>query len=1534
MSNHGLPPAHGLYDPRNEHDACGVGFLANIKGKKSHDIIARGIQILCNLHHRGAVGADPLDGDGAGCLIQIPDALYREVCGFQLPITGDYGTGLVFVPQDERARAACMSALEQAADAYDLKLLGWRDVPTDNKALGRIARSTEPTVKQVFIGRGKVATKKFELALYLARKRAENLVRDNHLAKDAKGEEQLFYIVSLSSKTVIYKGMFLAHTLNEYFADLNDPRAVSALALVHQRYSTNTFPTWDRAHPYRMVCHNGEINTLRGNVNRMKAREALFAHKDIGDNVIDLKPVIFDENGSDTACFDNALEFLVRTGRSLPHALAMMMPAAWATKANLPRPLKGFFEYHATMMEPWDGPANMVACDGERICAALDRNGLRPARYVLTTDDEILYASEMGTLEFPPEKIAVKARLAPGTMIMIDTARGVFLDDEKIKTELAKAHTYADWIDSYKITLDQLPSPAQPPMPRHEHIRQQQQAFGYTVEDLKVVIAPMAMDGQEPVGSMGDDTPVAILSNKPKPFYNYFKQLFAQVTNPPIDPIREEVVMSLTQYVGPARNILEPGPEHCRMLELDQPIIGDQELEQLRQADIEGFRGTTLSTLFDAQGLTSPEAAGKALEKRMEELFEEAERAVDQGFTVLVLSDRGVDATKAPIPALLAVSGIHHHLIRSGKRTQCSLILESGEPREVHHFALLVGYGCTAVNPYLAIDSIQDMVDSGVLPQLDGNTAADEEHDAVYIYTKHYIKAIGKGLLKVFSKMGISTLQSYCSAQIFEAVGLSTPFVKRYFTGTSTRIEGADVREIASESLTRHHVAFAPLIDPNRDLDRGGYYHWRRDGEFHMMNPEVIALLQHSVRAADRSTFKRYTGLIDNQAKNLCTLRGLFKFRETKAIPIEEVESVEAITKRFCTGAMSLGSIATEAHETLAIAMNRIGGRSNTGEGGEDPRRFQRDANGDWRRSAIKQVASGRFGVTPFYLVNAAELQIKMAQGAKPGEGGQLPGHKVTDYIGWLRHSVPGVTLISPPPHHDIYSIEDLAQLIYDLKNANPEANISVKLVSEVGVGTVAAGVAKAHADLVTISGCEGGTGASPVSSIKHAGIPWELGLAETHQTLVLNDLRGRIRVQTDGMLRTGRDVVIAAMLGAEEFGFATVALVTVGCIMMRKCHLDTCPVGVATQNEALRKKFNGKPEHVVNFFTFIAEEVREHMAKLGVRTLDELVGKTEYLEMNEAIKHWKSKGLDYSKILAKPQAGPAVHTRCCVPQNHGIDKIMDRELIELAKPALERKEPVRILKRIKNSDRTVCTMLSSRVAKAHGSEGLPPGTIDLSFTGVAGQSFCAFLSPGMHVTLVGDANDYVGKGMAGGRIVIHPDPRVTYRWDQNAIVGNTVLYGATGGEVYFAGAAGERFGVRNSGARAVIEGVGDHGCEYMTGGHVVVLGKTGRNFAAGMSGGIAWVLDEERRFKRQCNDGMVDLEQVTKDTHEVDLLRELVQTHAQLTGSNKAKQLLTTWDASLKKFVKVFPREYRRVLMERANKDETARLAKKVAVR
>jgi len=1517
LTAYGLPAAQGLYDPANEHDACGVGFIANIKGKKSHETVARGVLILKNLNHRGATGADPLDGDGAGILIQIPDAFFRAVSGVDLPIAGDYAAGNVFLPRDPKNRELCVGALESACADHDLTILGWRDVPVDSTVLGKAAKANEPMIKQVFVGRGKVPNKRFEQVLYLARKLAEKRIADNNWSP-----LRFFYVCSLSSKSIVYKGMFINDVLDRYYPDLADQRMVSSLALVHSRYSTNTFPTWALAHPFRLVAHNGEINTLRGNLNRMRAREALLSHPEIGERIEEIKPVII-EGGSDTACFDNALEFLLRTGRPLTHAIAMMIPEAWSTKANLARDLKGFYEFHATMMEPWDGPANMVACDGERIVAALDRNGLRPARYLVTTDDEILYASEMGTIDFPAEKILRKARLAPGKMILIDTVKGKFLQDDEIKKELAKANDYASWVEGHKITLDQLPAPVQPPIPRHEKIRQQQQAFGYTMEDLKFIMAPMCIDGQEPVGSMGDDTPVAVLSTRPKPLYSYFKQLFAQVTNPPIDPIREEVVMSLTQYVGEARNILQPGPEHARMLEIDRPILTNEQLEQLRQADVPGFKGTTLECLWHT-------AEGNAgLETRLEEIFVQAERAIDAGHTILVLSDRGVNEGHAPIPALLAVSAVHHHLIRAGKRSRCSLIVESGEPREVHHFAMLVGYGATAINPYLAFDSIHDLYDLNVLPKLDGNAHADDQHDAVYHYQKQFIKAIDKGLLKIFSKMGISTLQSYCSAQIFEAIGLSSKFIDRHFTFTPTRIEGAGILEIAQETLGKHHIAFSPMIDKNRDLDRGGFYHWRRDGEHHLMNPEVIALLQHSVRAGDRATFRRYTRQIDDASKNLCTLRGLFKFAKTTAIPIDQVEPVESIFKRFCTGAMSLGSISTEAHETMAIAMNRIGGRSNTGEGGEDNRRFVKDANGDSRRSAIKQVASGRFGVTPHYLVNADELQIKIAQGAKPGEGGQLPGGKVSEYIGWLRHSVPGVTLISPPPHHDIYSIEDLAQLIFDLKNANPEANVSVKLVSEVGVGTVAAGVAKAHADLVTISGGEGGTGASPISSIKYAGIPWELGLAETHQTLVMNDLRSRIKVQTDGLLRTGRDVVIAAMLGAEEFGFATVALVTMGCIMMRKCHLNTCPVGVATQDESLRKKFNGKPEHVVNFFQFLAEETREHLAALGVRSLDELVGRTELLEVDEAVKHWKSKGLDYSKLLMKSKAGQGVQTRCCIAQDHNLDKVLDRKLIALAAPAIERKEKVVIELPIRNSDRTCGAMLSGRIAKQHGPEGLPDGTITINLRGACGQSFGAFLSPGINLTLIGDANDYVGKGMAGGRIVVRPEPKVSYKWDENAIVGNTVLYGATGGEVYFAGMAGERFGVRNSGVSAVIEGVGDHGAEYMTGGMLVCLGKTGRNFAAGMSGGLAFILDEDRKFATRCNVGMVDLEQVSAETDGVNDLKRLIENHFKLTESPKAKLILDQWPGVLKKFVKVFPREFRRVLLERAKKDATTRLQK-----
>ncbi|MGW8312169.1 MAG: glutamate synthase large subunit [Desulfuromonadales bacterium] len=1505
-----MPPAQGLYDPANEHDSCGVGFIANIKGRKSHCIIKRGIEILCNLTHRGAVGADPLDGDGAGLMIQMPDAYYREVCDFELPMAGEYGAGLVFLPRDGACRDACIAVLDRALVGVGCHVLGWREITTDGTTIGRNARSAEPRVMQVFVSRGSVEPGQLDLMLYLARKRAENEIRKGKLSGG-----EMFYICSLSSRTILYKGMLLSEQLNTFYPELDDERLTSAIAFVHQRYSTNTFPTWDLAQPFRYVAHNGEINTLRGNINRMRARTALFAHLELADGVSDLDPVII-EGGSDTACLDNALELLVVTGRGLAHSLAMMIPEAWASKAHLRPDVKGFFEYHATMMEPWDGPANIVACDGRQIVAILDRNGLRPARFWITSDDEIIYASEAGVLDIAPEKILRKERLAPGKMILVDVETGDFKEDHEIKGELAAAHPYAAWVSEHLIRLDDLPAPATKRLPGRGELRRKQGSFGYTLEEMREVLAPMAVNGQEPVGSMGTDTPVAVLSKQSKLLYWYFKQLFAQITNPPIDPLREEIVMSLTQYLGPARNILMPGPEHCRMLELDHPVITNDVLEQFRHSDIDGFRGTTLNILFDAD--QGPEA----MEHRMEELFIEAEVAIDAGRTLLILSDRGVCTEKAPIPALLALSGIHHHLIRTGKRSQCSLIVETGEAREVQHFALLIGFGAAAINPYLAFQTLQDMVNQGMLPGLDGNKQADEETDVVYQYTRNYIKAIGKGLLKVFSKMGISTLQSYCSAQIFEAVGLEQRFIAKYFPGTASRIGGAGMLEIATESLMRHHLAYAKQVDPNRDLDRGSEYFWRREGEAHLMNPEVIALLQNAVRSGNRDVFRRYSALIDNQSEQLCTLRGLFKFKpQNPSIPLEEVEPISAIVKRFCTGAMSLGSISTEAHETLAIAMNRLGGKSNTGEGGEDPRRFTPDANGDLRRSAIKQVASGRFGVTPHYLVNADELQIKIAQGAKPGEGGQLPGHKVSEYIGELRYSVPGVTLISPPPHHDIYSIEDLAQLIFDLKNCNPKADITVKLVSEVGVGTVAAGVSKGHAERVIIAGNDGGTGASPTSSIKHAGIPWEIGLAETQQTLVLNDLRGRIIVQTDGQLRTGRDVIIAAMLGAEEYAFATVALITVGCIMMRKCHLNTCPVGVATQDEALRAKFTGKPEHVINYFTFLAEEVRELMAELGVRTLDELIGQTQYLEMNAAIKHWKNQGLDFTRILTKPKVSAEIATRRVHGQEHGLEKQLDNQLIQLAAPALERKEAVAIELPIRNSNRTFGTMLSGQVAMLHGREGLPDGTIKISLTGIAGQSFGAFLAPGIDLRLVGEANDYVGKGMAGGRISIRPDPKAPFVWHENSIVGNTVLYGATGGEVFFAGKAGERFCVRNSGVIAVVEGTGDHGCEYMTGGRMVCLGRTGRNFAAGMSGGFAYVYDDDNRFRRRCNPAMVDLEQIAAEDDDATWLKEIITTHYELTDSPRAAEILADWETQLPRFVRVFPHEYRRVLTERAAK-------------
>ncbi len=1501
----GLPQAQGMYDPANEHDACGVGFIANIKGKRSHDIVTRGIDILCNLTHRGAVGADPLDGDGAGLMIQTPDAFYRAVVDFDLPSTGKYATGIVFLPTDDAARKICETTLNECIEVRGMRVLGWRDVPTDSSSIGRDARSVEPAVRQIFVNKGNVSSKEFNINLYVARKHAENIIREHGSAR-----KELFYVNSLLAETVLYKGMLLSDQLATYYPDLADERIVSSIAFVHQRYSTNTFPTWDLAQPFRFVAHNGEINTLRGNCNRMRGREAQFKMPELGADIRHLIPAVI-EGASDTSCFDNALELLTLTGRPLHHALAMMTPEAWATKASLDKKLKAFFEYHACMMEPWDGPANLVACNGKQIVAALDRNGLRPARYWVTDDDDIVYASEAGVLTIPEEKIVTKGRLAPGKMILIDTDRGLFLDNDEIKKDLAEAHPYKEWVDDNLIRFEDLPAPIKGSIANLDELRHLQINFGYTVEEMKTVLAPMCINGQEPIASMGIDTPLAVLSKHSKLTYSYFKQMFAQVTNPPIDPLREDVVMSLTQYIGSAGNLLMPMPGHCRMIELDQPILTNEHLEQLRNANQDNLKGASISMLFNA--------AEETLEQRIEKMREEAIAALDDGCDVLVLSDRGVNEEQAAVPSLLATSAVHHHLIRCGKRSQCSLIIESADAREVHHFALLFGYGATAVNPYLAFASIQEMCEDGLLPALDGNTQADEEEDAVRQYSKNYIKAIGKGLFKVFSKMGISTLQSYCSAQIFNAIGLSEKCINEYFTGTSSQVGGAGIAELHEETLQRHSKAFAPTVDSNRDIERGGEYHWRRDGEQHIQNPESIAVLQHACYSGDYKTFKKYTKLMNEQSGNKCTLRGLFAFNsDRKSIDISEVEPVSEIVKRFCTGAMSMGSISAEAHQTLAQAMNKLGGKSNTGEGGEDFNRFEDD-----RRSKIKQVASGRFGVTPHYLVNADELQIKMAQGAKPGEGGQLPGHKVSEYIGWLRYSVPGVTLISPPPHHDIYSIEDLAQLIYDLKNVNPKADIAVKLVSCSGVGTVAAGVSKGHAETVIIAGYDGGTGASPLSSIRHAGIPWEIGLADTHQTLLLNDLRGRIRVQTDGQLRTGRDVVIATLLGAEEYAFATVALMTMGCIMMRKCHLNTCPVGIATQDESLRKKFHGKPEFVINYFQFLAEEVREIMAELGYRTINEMIGRTDLMNTDTAVAHWKAQGMDYSKLLNQPKVGDEVKRYKQDPQDHGLESILDNELIKLAQPALNDKTPVTIDLPIKNFNRTACTRLSGEIATLHGREGLPNGTITINFTGIAGQSFGTFLANGINLNLKGEANDYVGKGMNGGRIVVRPADDSPLTWEENSIVGNTVLYGATGGEVYFAGRAGERFCVRNSGVEAVIEGVGDHGCEYMTGGLMICIGRTGRNFAAGMSGGFAFVLDEDSRFAHRVNRGMVDLEPVVTD-EDKQLLRNKIEQHVALTGSPKGQRLLDDWETALSQFVKVFPHEYRRVLHEKKEAEVT----------
>ena len=1506
MNVPGLPPKQGLYDPQHEKDACGVGFVVDIKGQRSHQIVQQGLQVLESLTHRGAQGCDPCTGDGAGILLQVPHEFFKRAakdCGIKLPGAGEYGVGMVFLPPDADARVQCETVFNRVIKDANAKLLGWRDVPVKSDAIGELARTTEPFMRQVFIARGIFTDDEFERRLYVIRKCAERAVRESAI----EGREY-FYIPSLSSSTIVYKGLLLPHQIPQYYQDLTDSSVTSGLALVHSRFSTNTFPTWPLAHPYRYICHNGEINTLKGNVNWMRARQGRLNTELFGEDMQKLFPIVY-ENQSDSACLDNALEFLVLGGRSLPHAMMMLIPEPWVANPQMDLDRRGFYEYHAAMQEPWDGPAAVCFTDGKLIGATLDRNGLRPCRYQVTTDGLVVLASEAGVLPMDPQRIRQKGRLMPGRMFLVDTVQGRIIDDEEVKADIVRRKPYRSWVAQYRISLDELPDPINVPQPDHPTIRQRQQAFGYTVEELKMVITPMVVEGQEAISSMGTDTPLAVLSDRPQLLFKYFKQLFAQVTNPPIDPIREELVMSLTTSIGPKPNLMDEHPESCRRIRVKQPILTNADLQKIREINDPNFKSKTLKMLFRvAEG---PEGLGAAVD----DLCRQASQAIREGYKFLILSDRGVNADYAPIPSLLGVAAVHHHLVRECTRTEVGLTVETGEPRDVHHFACLIGFGAGTVNPYLVFESLVDLERDGYFPEgLDAPTAEGK-----------FIKAINKGLLKIFSKMGISTVQSYCGAQIFEAIGLNHELIDRYFTGTPSRIEGISIREIGEETLRRHRVAYEPA--PIRQLDFGGEIHYRIQGEHHNWNPDTIYKLQHATKNNDPKTFAEFSQLVNDESRRRSNLRGLLEFKfQPEAIPLDEVEPAKDIVKRFTTGAMSFGSISKEAHETLAIAMNRLGAKSNTGEGGEDPERFAPLPNGDSRNSYIKQVASARFGVTSHYLVNAKELQIKMAQGAKPGEGGQLPGHKVDENIARLRYSTPGVQLISPPPHHDIYSIEDLAQLIFDLKNANSDAAVSVKLVSEVGVGTVAAGVAKAHADKVLISGDSGGTGASPLSSIKYAGVPWELGLAETHQTLVLNDLRGRIRVETDGQMKTGRDVAIAALLGAEEYGFATAPLIIEGCIMMRKCHLNTCPVGIATQDPVLRKKFTGQPEHVVNFFFFIAEELRQIMAKLGFRTINEMVGRVDKLKIHKAVEHWKAKGLDLTPLLKMPEVGPEVSRYCVQKQDHGIADILDRKLIEQCRPAIDRGEKVTLELPIRNLNRTVGTMLSSQIAKKYGLEGLPADTITIKFNGSAGQSFGAFLSRGITLGLEGESNDYIGKGLSGGKIIVFPPKNAIYTPEETILVGNTSLYGGTQGEAYFYGMAGERFAVRNSGVRAVVEGTGDHGCEYMTGGAVAVLGRTGRNFAAGMSGGVAFVLNELDKFQSRCNLGMVELEQVTSDDDKK-LLHDMITSHFMYTGSRNAKRILDGWEVILPKFVKVMPIDYKRVLAER--KAAAAKVAK-----
>jgi len=1498
------PKKQGLYDPKNEKENCGIGFVANMKGRATHEIIRQGIEVLNKLEHRGACGSDPLTGDGAGLLIQMPHKFFKSQCpkiDIELPEQGKYGTGLVFFPKDARIHSF-LDIFNKIIKQEGLSLLGWRKVPVDNTTIGHVAREAEPEIWQPFIAQGEnpIDQEELERRLYKVRKLVG---KEIHYAGEAEYFVS-FYICSLSTRTFCYKGQLMSNQLETYFLDLKDPEIESALALVHSRYSTNTFPSWGRAQPMRLIAHNGEINTVRGNQNWMRAREGMFDN-DLFPEIDKILPVIA-PGGSDSADFDHALEMLALTGRSLPHAIMMMIPEPWSGHESMTEEKKGFYEFHASMMEPWDGPASIAFTNGEMIGAILDRNGLRPSRYIVTKDDLVVMASEVGVLPIDESNILFKGRLEPGKMFLVDLKEGRIITDDEIKKQISTRKPYSKWIKENQINLADLPASKKTLEVDVDSLRKRQIAFGYTKEDIKFIISSMIAQGEEPTGSMGNDTPLAVLSQRPQLLFHYFKQLFAQVTNPAVDSIREELVMSMEITLGEEKNLLSESPSHCRKLKLSHPILTVEEIEKIKSLDKNDLKSAVLPITFPVS-----EKSG-ALKKAMDNLCSQVSKCIENGATIIVLSDRGVDDGNAAIPSLLAVSGVHHHLLQNKTRTKVGLVIESGEPKEMMHFALLIGYGAGGVCPYLAYETALETVKENIFVK-------DVKPE---LAVSNYIKSTRKGLFKIIAKMGISTIQSYRGAQIFEAVGLNDEFVSQFFTGTPSRVGGAGIDIVEREVLSRHQLAYAKVHHLPDTLDAGGSYHWRRGGEEHMINPNSIALLQHATRSNDYGLFKKFSRNADEENTRRCTLRGLMKFKKRNSISIEEVEPVSEITNRFCTGAMSIGSISREAHETLAIAMNRLGGKSNTGEGGEDPIRNTLDSNGDSRRSKIKQVASGRFGVNSYYLANADEIQIKVAQGAKPGEGGQLPGHKVSEYIAKIRNSTPGVTLISPPPHHDIYSIEDLQQLIFDLHNANPVADVSVKLVAEVGVGTIAAGVSKARAEGVLISGHDGGTGASPQTSIKHAGLPWELGLSETQQVLVLNDLRGRIRVQVDGQFKTGRDVVIGGMLGADEIGFSTITLITMGCVMMRKCHLNTCSVGVATQDPELRKKFSGIPDHVVNLFTFIAMEVREVMADLGFRKFEDLIGRVDCLEARDAVEHWKSKGVDVGNILHRPEVPDTVATHNTSKQDLSVDLdgALDHKLINDATKSFDSKESVQLEYRITNTQRAVGAMLSYKISKKFGEEGLPEDTIAINFKGSAGQSFGAFLANGVTFNLLGDANDYVGKCLSGGKIIISPPPESTIIPEENIIAGNVILYGATGGKIFLRGLVGERFCVRNSGGEAVVEGVGDHGCEYMTGGTVVVLGETGRNFAAGMSGGIAFVLDRNKQFDLHCNKGLVDLVPVEED-EDAEQLKALILEHYQYTKSTVAKKILDEWEETLGQFVKVFPRDYKRVLIERKQK-------------